>query len=130
MKICILKSKKYIAITKFIIHKILDEKKIADQKIDNILICINELLANIIGHTTSKYKDGTVSLLLNIGGDRIIFDIMTEDEKIDISNEFKDSAFRKNYSGAGLYIIKNYADEFYYEHKANKNFFKLIFSLL
>ncbi len=130
MKLQIFKQKRYASAVKKLARNYLVKSGISSELTDTIILCIEELLSNIISHSSVKTQNNFINMNFSISDSIIILNIETEDAEFNIPELFDSDSFKRRFKGGGLQIIKNLTADFRYSHIDNKNIFSLTFDKL
>jgi serine/threonine-protein kinase RsbW len=85
-------------------------------------VCLFEMLINAVIHGNKNDPSKRVLVLYTVAGDRIRISVVDEGEGFDSSaleSPLDQRNLDKNY-GRGIFIVKQYADEVYFNEKGNR----------
>lgn len=104
------------------ILRTMDRRGFTDKEINRIRVCFFEMVINSIDHGNKNNPNKKVIILYKITLDKVIISIIDEGEGFDyncLPNPLDAENLLKE-SGRGLFIIRNYVDEVYFNKKGNR----------
>ena len=108
------------------VERFLHEKNIDDSIINKILLCVDELITNIIAHAYKEVGEHAVllestvsenSIVIEIRDDGVPFNPTTDTRKPNIEESIEQRAI----GGLGIHLVMNLMDEVEYEREGDFN---------
>jgi len=125
MLITIIPLKKYISFIKHLLKKKIETDAPDFNGLIETVLCVDELLVNIIEHNKNININEKISLKLGFTNEFLLVEI-TEPaaENTPDKKDFDKDMFITKYKGAGFFFIENTADEFSVENIGGKNIYR------
>lgn len=111
------------------IEYFLHDEKISDSIINKILLCVDELVTNIIAHAYTDKQEHAVLLECRVYEDRIELELRDDGVPFDPTTQtrpdVKMSLEDRNIGGLGIHLVMTLMDKVEYQHEGDFNVLKI-----
>lgn len=107
------------------IEHFLHEKKISDSTINKILLCVDELVTNIVAHAYNDHEEHAVQLECRVLDDKIELELRDDGHPFDPTNQtrpdLKLSLDERKIGGLGIHLVTTLMDKVDYKREGDFN---------
>jgi anti-sigma regulatory factor (Ser/Thr protein kinase) len=107
------------------IESFLHDEQIDDSTINKLLLCVDELVTNIIGHAYNDKEEHAVSLECRILDDKIELELRDDGVPFDPTKQnhpdLKLSIDKRNIGGLGIHLVNTLMDKVDYRREGDYN---------
>ena len=108
------------------VEHFLNEKKISPALINKILLCVDELITNIIAHAYTDHNEHAVELICKVSNEIIMLELRDDGVPFDPTKQARRptagaSLENTSIGGLGLHLVTSLMDRVEYEHEGDYN---------
>lgn len=111
------------------VENFLREEKVSESIINKILLCVDELITNIIAHAYSDKEEHAVLLECRVYVDRVELELRDDgvpfDPTVQTRPDVKLSLEARDIGGLGIHLVMTLMDKVEYQHEGDFNVLKI-----